>query len=122
MERKKITMFEFKIEKKSNVIWVNLLGKLVNPDDASQLENSVAENLTDSSNSLILNLKELEYINSSGLNSLIKLFTRSRNLGGDATICNMNQSVKNLVLVTKLNTVFTITDSINNIDEYLNNK
>ena len=115
-------MFEQNIEKKSNVIWVNLIGKLVNPDDALQLENEVADNLSELSNNLILNLKELEYINSSGLNSLIKLFTRARNLGGDATICNMNQSVKNLVLVTKLNTVFTITENINNIDEYLNNK
>ena len=115
-------MFDFKIEEKSNVIWVDLSGKLVSPEDADKLENKIIDSLSDISNNLILNLKELDYINSSGLNSLIKLFTRSRNLGGDATICNMNQSVKSLVLVTKLNTVFTITENINNIDEYLNSK
>ena len=122
MERKRIRMFELKIEKKSNIIWVNLIGKLVNPDDAIHLENQINNELSETINNLILNLKDLEYINSSGLNSLIKLFTRSRNLGGDATICNMNQSVKNLVLVTKLNTVFTITENIKSIDEYINNK
>ena len=122
MERKKTMMFEFNFENKSNVIWVDLKGKLVNPDDADLFENKIAENLSELTNILILNLKDLDYINSSGLNSLIKLFTRTRNLSGDATICNMNQSVKNLVLVTKLNTVFTITENIDNIDEYLNNK
>ena len=40
----------------------------------------------------------------------------------EKTPSNMNQSVKSLVLVTKLNTVFTITENINNIDEYLNSK
>ena len=83
-------MFEFNFENKSNVIWVNLKGKLVNPEDADLFENKIAENLSELTNILILNLKDLDYINSSGLNSLIKLFTRARNLSGDATICNMN--------------------------------
>ncbi|MBM77156.1 MAG: hypothetical protein CL846_01620 [Crocinitomicaceae bacterium] len=115
-------MFELTIEKKADIIWVNLFGKLVNPDDAIQLEEKIAINLTEEKNNLIFNLKELNYINSSGLNCLIKLFTRSRNLGGDAIICNMNESVKNLVLITKLNTVFSIAEKISDIDEYIKNK
>ena len=73
-------MFEFNFEKKSNAIWVNLKGKLVNPEDSDQFENKIAENLSELTNILILNLKDLDYVNSSGLNSLIKLFTRARNL------------------------------------------
>ena len=115
-------MFELTIEKKANIIWVNLFGKLIDPDDAAQLEEKLGAELNKNTNNLIFNLKELHYINSSGLNCLIKLFTRSRNLGGDAIICNMNESVQNLVLITKLNTVFSIVENISNIDEYIKNK
>jgi anti-sigma B factor antagonist len=61
---------------------------------------------------VILDLSELQYMNSTGLNILINVLTRTRNAGGDALIAGMSNSVRQLFIVTKLDTVFIITPTI----------
>jgi anti-sigma B factor antagonist len=51
-------------------------------------------------------------MNSTGLNILINVLTRTRNAGGDALIAGMSNSVRQLFIVTKLDTVFIITPTI----------
>ena len=55
---------------------------------------------------------ELQYMNSTGLNILINVLTRTRNAGGDTLIAAVSHSVRQLFVVTKLDTVFTITDTV----------
>ena len=64
---------------------------------------------------VVLDLSQLQYMNSTGLNIPINLLTRTRNAGGRGDR-RVSQSVRQLFLVTKLDSVFTITD---NVDEAL---
>jgi anti-anti-sigma regulatory factor len=42
-------------------------------------------------------------------------------MGGDAVIVNVPEKIQNLLLISKLNTVFTIKDSVGKANEILTN-
>ncbi|MCB0494437.1 MAG: STAS domain-containing protein, partial [Cyclobacteriaceae bacterium] len=48
------------------------------------------------------------HINSSGLGVLITLLTKARKVGGEVVLANPSAYIKNLLLITKLNTIFKI--------------
>jgi anti-anti-sigma factor len=50
-------------------------------------------------------------MNSSGLNTLIQLLTKARVAGGEAVLFNLNKKINELILITKLHTLFKIADS-----------
>ncbi len=56
----------------------------------------------------IISLEKVRYVNSSGLNLLLTILTKSRNAGGELILINPNQTITNLLMVTKLNQVFVI--------------
>ena len=115
-------MFEFKIEKQSPYIWVNLKGKLIIDNDALKMLEELTSYLNEKNNILIINLKELNYVNSSGFNNFLKLLTISRNIGGDLILCNINSNINQLLITTKLNTIFKIEKNISDIQDYINKK
>ena len=113
-------MFEIKIEKKSNHIWVDLIGKLINEDDAKILSDQIMSNISKTHSKVIFNLSDLEYINSSGFNNILKVLTSTRNLGGETILCNANSLIEKLLITTKLNTIFSVQSNIENLDDFLN--
>ena len=50
-------------------------------------------------------------MNSSGLNTLIQLLTKARVAGGEAVLYNMNKKINELILITKLHTLFKVSDT-----------
>ncbi len=115
-------MFEFEINEHSPYLWINLKGKLISNDDATKLMEDISSLASKKNNILIINLKDLTYINSSGFNSFLKLLTISRNLSGDTILCNINKNINQLLITTKLNTIFNIEETINDIEQYINKK
>jgi len=54
----------------------------------------------------------LEYMNSSGLNIMVNFLTKSRNSGGDIAIAAVTEKISQLLVITKLNTLFKIHDNV----------
>ena len=50
-------------------------------------------------------------MNSSGLNTLIQLLTKARVGGGETVLYNMNKKINELILITKLNTLFKVSEN-----------
>ena len=113
-------MFEIKIEKKSNHIWIDLVGKLINEDDSKKMSDQIISNISSTYSMVIINLSDLEYINSSGFNNILKVLTSSRNLDGDTILCNANSLIEKLLITTKLNTIFKVQSNIENLEDFLN--
>ncbi|MFN7791032.1 MAG: STAS domain-containing protein, partial [Cyclobacteriaceae bacterium] len=59
----------------------------------------------------IIDISELRYINSSGIGVLITILTKFRNKGGEVYLMNPSESVKKLLLITKLNAIFQVVKS-----------
>jgi anti-sigma B factor antagonist len=53
-------------------------------------------------------MSKISYINSSGLNLLVRLLTKVRNKGGELVLITLSESVEKLFFITKLNSIFTI--------------
>ncbi|MEO7081087.1 MAG: STAS domain-containing protein, partial [Flavobacteriales bacterium] len=61
---------------------------------------------------VILDMGELLYMNSTGLNIMISVLTRTRKAGGEVLLADISHGVRQLFVVTKLDTVFPILDTV----------
>jgi len=101
-------IFNHTINIKNNIAFINIEGELIEKNQATNLLVAVEELNTKGITKLALNLENLKYMNSSGLNTLIQLLTKARVGGGEAVLFNLNKKINELILITKLNTLFKI--------------
>src|SRR5208283_2298046 len=57
---------------------------------------------------IVLNLGEVQYVDSSGIGELVRTHTTVRNQGGHLRLVNLNKRVNDLLQMTKLSAVFDI--------------
>jgi anti-sigma B factor antagonist len=60
---------------------------------------------------VVINLADVNYIDSGGLGTLVGLYTSARGAGGVVKLANLTHRVGELLQVTKLLTVFEVYDS-----------
>ncbi len=53
----------------------------------------------------------MNYIDSAGLGELVSAFTTVKNAGGELKLLNLTKRVKDLLVITKLLTVFDVKDN-----------
>jgi anti-sigma B factor antagonist len=104
-------IFDFKSSKKNGINIYLLFGELIDRNQATQMLSEIDAAINIGENKILLNLVDLKYINSSGLNILINILTKARKSGGDVAICNVNKKINELLVITKLNSVFNVSDS-----------
>ncbi len=104
-------IFNYTINIENNIAFIDIEGELIEKNQAMPLLVAVEELNTKGITKLALNLENLKYMNSSGLNTLIQLLTKSRVGGGEAVLFNLNKKINELILITKLNTLFKIVNS-----------
>ena len=73
------------------------------------LRETVKEQLK-TSKDIVINLADVNYIDSGGLGTLVGLFTSARSSGGHIKLANLTHRVGELLQVTKLVTVFEVFD------------
>lgn len=100
--------FDYKLEKNGDIVTLNLAGRLVDKVEAIEISVDIEEELSQGHNKFIIDLSELEYMNSTGLNILINLMNKTRENKGEAVITGSKPRILSLFSVTKLNTVFKI--------------
>ena len=113
-------MLDINILKDSNYLWVDVKGKLIIEEDGKNMFEQINSNINEECSNIVLNLQDLEYINSSGFNNLLKILTSSRNMGGDTFLCNINSVIEKLLISTKLNTIFRVENGIENLKDFIN--
>lgn len=104
-------IFDFTIEQENDHAVIKLSGNLIEKTQATSLLEKVDELSKNNCNKLAIDFEKLNYMNSSGLNTLIQLLTKARVGGGEAVLYNMNKKINELILITKLHTLFKIADS-----------
>lgn len=104
-------VLDFNIIEENNIQILTISGELIDKNQAINLLNAVDELVESDKNKLIIDIKDLKYMNSSGLNVLIQLLTKTRNNGGESVIYNVNKKITELLIITKLNTLFKIAET-----------
>lgn len=91
-----------------NVQVVDVAGRITLGDGASELRETLRSLARAGNKRILLNLGEVTYIDSSGLGVLVSGFASVRNQGGQLKLLNLTRRVKDLLLITKLFTVFEV--------------
>lgn len=104
-------VFEYEIKKDGSLATFILKGELIEKNQANDLVKEAEDLSAAGCNKWAIDLSELKYMNSNGLNTLIQLLTKARKVGGEAVLCNLNKKILELILITKLNTLFKVTDT-----------
>lgn len=103
-------VFGYNLTTQNNVNIIHLKGELIDKNQATDLLSEIDKNISNQNNKFVLNLAELKYMNSSGLNVMLNILTKSRKGGGDVAVCCTNSKINELLVITKLNSVFNMCD------------
>lgn len=95
----------------AHVAVLDVKGRIVLGDEIRELRHAVRSLVADGKKKIILNLADVDYIDSSGVGELVGCFTTVRNAGGELKLLNLSQKVHDVLHVTKLYTVFDIRDN-----------
>ena len=94
----------------SGVTIVDLSGKITLGEGGITLREEVRKLLAEGKKKIVLNLGEVNYIDSSGLGELVSAYTAVKNAGGELKLLNLTSKVRDLLVITKLVTVFDVKD------------
>ncbi len=89
---------------------LDLSGRITLGEGSVQLRDAVRDLIGKGSKRILLNLAEVNYIDSSGIGELVSAFTSVRNQGGELKLLKLTKKVHDLLQITKLYTVFDIKD------------
>ena len=90
----------------------DLIGDEVGPIIAELVSDSVEEGIK----TMVIDLEKVRYISSSGLGLLITLLTKMKNTGGELFLTAPSEHVKKLLLITKLNGIFKVVESVKELN------
>ncbi|MDA9121137.1 STAS domain-containing protein, partial [Flavobacteriales bacterium] len=77
---------EYKIADHGDAKLITLSGRLIEKSQADDLIKEFESLIESGTNRYLMSLEDLEYVNSTGLNLLIGMFTSARNSGGELVI------------------------------------
>ena len=89
---------------------LDLSGRITLGEGSVQIRDAIRDLISKGQKSILLNLAEVNYIDSSGLGELVSAFTTSKNQGADLKLLHLTKKVHDLLQLTKLYTVFDVKD------------
>jgi len=103
---------QLKLSKRTvdGILAIQCSGRIVFGEESSLLRDEVKKAIQDNKR-IVLNLGEVNYIDSGGLGTLVALHTTAHNAGATIKLANLTKRVGDLLQVTKLLTVFDARDS-----------
>jgi anti-sigma B factor antagonist len=89
---------------------VDLSGRIVLGEPTATLRETLQDLVRRGQKKVLLNLADVNYVDSSGLGALVSGFTTLTNQQGELKLLNLTKKVKDLLQITKLLTVFDVYD------------
>ena len=87
---------------------VDLSGRISLGEGSALLRKTIRDLLENGQTKILLNLGDVNYIDSSGIGELVSGFTAMRNREGQLKLLNLTKKVHDLLQITKLFTVFDV--------------
>ncbi len=94
-----------------DIVYVRLQGDLIGSPESQQLVELVNNSINDTKLLCAVDLSKVRFINSSGIGVLVSLLTKFRNRGGELVLINPSEQIRKLLIITKLNNIFTVTET-----------
>ena len=101
----------FNVEKVGEVTVIQVEGQLI-VGNRQELKQRVLEELESGERNFAIDFENTGYIDSSGLGVLVSLSKKIREQGGELRLAGLNEDLRTLFELTKLDTLFQISDSL----------
>lgn len=95
----------------NDVTILDLGDRITLGEESSRLRDAVREIILKGSKRIIVNLGEVSYIDSAGLGELVSAFIAVKKAGGELKLMNVTKRISDLLVITKLVTVFEVNDN-----------
>ena len=96
----------FTIKKEGEIVVVDVEGQLI-VGNRQELKQKVLDELERGEKKFLIDFAQTGYIDSSGLGVLVSLSKKIREQGGELRLANLNDDLKTLFELTKLDTLFS---------------
>lgn len=100
----------FQVSRNGSVTLVEVEGQLI-VGNRQELKQKVLEHLEGGDRKFVIDFSSTGYIDSSGLGVLVSLSKKIREQGGELRLSSLNEDLRTLFELTKLDTLFRITDT-----------
>jgi anti-sigma B factor antagonist len=100
----------FTIRKQKDITIVEVEGQLI-VGNRQELKQKVLDELESGTRKVLVDFAHTGYIDSSGLGVLVSLAKKLREDGGELRLANLNDDLRTVFELTKLDTLFPIADS-----------
>lgn len=102
---------EISERKVGSVTVVDLSGRMLVSDNPGRLKDKVTSLIFQGDKQIVLNLGNLTYMDSSGLGEMVACHGTATRGGGEVKLANAGKRIQDLLVMTKLLTVFDAHDS-----------
>jgi anti-sigma B factor antagonist len=87
---------------------IDFSGKITLGEGSSMLRRTIRELIDNGQRKIVLNLYDVDYIDSSGIGELVSGYTTVRNAEGEMKLLHLTKRVHDLLQITRLFTVFDV--------------
>jgi anti-sigma B factor antagonist len=101
-------MAKIKVEEQIGGVVVYLKGDFIGGEETDELRDTLKKLAEGPKNKIIIDMGKVTYLNSTALGVLISAHATVTKKGGMIALCNLDKSVENLFVITKLTLVFPI--------------
>jgi anti-anti-sigma factor len=101
----------FQVSRNGDVTLVDVEGQLIVGNRQELKQQKVLEHLENGDRKFVIDFSNTGYIDSSGLGVLVSLSKKIREQGGELRLSSLNEDLRTLFELTKLDTLFRITDT-----------
>lgn len=91
---------------------LRLEGQLMGGPDAEALRSAIAGAVAQGKKTVLLDMAEVSWVNSSGLGILISSHLAARNAGSRIVLAGLTKRIESILAVTRLNTIFEVVASV----------
>ena len=92
----------------NDVAIIDFSGKITLGEGSSTLRRTIKELIDKGHRKIVLNLYDVDYIDSSGIGELVSGYTTVRNASGELKLLLLTKRVHDLLQITRLFTVFDV--------------
>jgi len=101
-------------QERDGIVILEPKGKILGGPDATTLKDQLQSLIDSGKTKVIIDLAEVDYMNSTGLGILISTLTTLKRAQGELKLANVTDKIQSLLTITKLVTVF---DDYESVDE-----
>ena len=101
---------DFSTRQSDDITIVDLKGRITLGEGSVTVRDTVHDLLSKGQTRILLNLGDVNYIDSSGIGELVSAYTAAKKHGGELKLLNLTKKVNDLLQITKLYTVFDVKD------------